>query len=228
MRRAMLAGLFGLVLLAGLAMGGRPTAAAITAYTDRPTFDAAVGPTTVEDFTSDAHFPISTGVLNAATNLPGIGIVPGTIQAGVTYSTAIGTGLFFNIDAGGGYAGGFLDTVTGVGPVHVAFDTPASAFGFDANSLMGSSFDLTIHLSTGPDVVIGPTALGALSFFGYQSDAANITGVDVLGADRQTFSFAFDNFTFTANAAVTTPEPASLALLGAGLAGLGFARRRRG
>jgi hypothetical protein len=37
----------------------------------------------------------------------------------------------------------------------------------------------------------------------------------------------FDNITLGASIPQGTPEPASLALLGAGLAGLGFARRRK-
>ena len=35
--------------------------------------------------------------------------LPGDIAAGVTYSTPVGDSFFFNIDAGGGFVGGFLD-----------------------------------------------------------------------------------------------------------------------
>ena len=73
---------------------GEAKADAITTYSDRTAFDSAVGsPLTVETFTSSYHYPISTGVLNSSTNLivaNGSPILPGDIQPGVTYSTAIG------------------------------------------------------------------------------------------------------------------------------------------
>ena len=89
----------------------------ITQFTDRSTFDSAVGSTTVEDFTDDSHFPIATGVLNSSTNLAvgnGSPIIPGMIQPGVTYSTTVSGNASvydFNIDAGGGFTGGFLDSL---------------------------------------------------------------------------------------------------------------------
>jgi hypothetical protein len=90
------------ILNYGLLAHASPALAAITDYSDRATFMADTGATTVEDFGTTAHFPISTGILNWQTNLPNIGLTPGTILPGVTYSTQIGTGCcFFNIDVGG-------------------------------------------------------------------------------------------------------------------------------
>ncbi len=209
------------------------TADVITTYTDRTTFNNSVGvPLTVEDFTDTFHFPISTGVLNAETNLPDIGILPGDIQAGVTYSTPIGTGNFFNIDAGGGYTGGFLD---GFNPSdrEVTIDfwnssssdaRPISAFGFDLGSLGSSDFDVLISFSSGPDQLFNNVYPNSLSFFGFQSDATDITQV-VIGNNGGFFGFDFDNFTFDSPRAI--PEPSSL-LLGA-LCSLGLlVRRKRG
>jgi hypothetical protein len=93
-----------LSLVTGAAWQAR--AGSVTSYTDRTSFNTAVAvPLTVEDFTSSYHLPITTGVLNSSTNLVvsgGSPITPGLIQPGVTYSTPIGTGDFFNIDFGGG------------------------------------------------------------------------------------------------------------------------------
>src|SRR5450759_1202603 len=75
--------------------------ASIIVFSDRTSFTTATGATTVEDFGTVVVIPISSGILNSATDP--------TILPGVTYSTPVRTGLFFNIDAGGGYTGGLLD-----------------------------------------------------------------------------------------------------------------------
>ena len=198
----------------------------IHTYTDRATFNAAAGVAlTIEDFTDTAHFPITTGVLNSETNLPDIGIFPGMIQPGVTYSTPIGEGNFFNIDAGGGYTGGFLD---GFNPsdrevtVDFHLDDPGVArtvyaFGFDLGSLGSIDFDVFIHFDNAPMQHFNFAYPDALSFFGFVSDAKDISQV-VIGNNGGFFGFDFDNFTYD-----TVPAPGALALLG--LAGL--ARRRR-
>lgn len=217
-----------LALVSTTTMAGAGT---ITTYTDRPTFEAALGvPFTVEDFTDDSHFPISTGILNSATDLPDIGIAPGDIQPGVTYSTAIGDSFFFNIDAGGGYEGGFLDGFAQsafANELTVTFDGPVKGFGFDTNSLMGTEFSITINFISGPAYTnsFSVADSSALEFFGFTSDATDITSAVILGNDSF-FSFALDNFTF--GPAGVIPEPSSIALAGLGALGLlGLARKRR-
>lgn len=176
----------------------------ITVYTDRNAFtNAAGGPLTLEDFTPQYHFPITTGVLNSETNLPGIGIFPGTIQEGVTYSTPVGTGNFFNIDAGGGYTGGFLD---GFEPsdreVTIDFhnadpNSPRAvrAFGFDLGSLGSNDFDVHIYFSSGPMQHFNHPYPSSISFYGFVSDQRDITRV-VVGNNGGFFGFDFDNFTY--------------------------------
>jgi hypothetical protein len=187
---------------------------------------------TIEDFTGSSHFPISTGVLNSFTNLPGIGITPGLIQPGVTYSTPVPVGSpnFFNIDTGYGYSGGWLN---GHAPsdreVTINFDSSVSAFGFDKIFVLGTlyDFDVTIQFSSGPDQVFNNDVPVSLSFFGWQSDAADITSV-IVANNEGFFGFDFDNFTFGGSTPVV-PEPSSLALLGIGgiaLVGYGYRRKR--
>ncbi len=180
----------------------------ITQFNDRTTFENAVGvPLTVEDFTPQHHFPISSGVLNSETEDNGAtngGIHPGDIQPGVTYSSPIGSGNFFNIDQGGGYPdGGFLD---GFNPsdrdVTITFhqDDPnapraVSAFGFDMGSLGMTDTDVRISFSSGPDQVFNVVYPAQLEFFGFQSDAVDITSV-VISNNGGSFGFDFDNFAF--------------------------------
>jgi hypothetical protein len=209
-------------------------AGTITDFTDRPTFNAAVGlPLTIETFTDDDHFPISTGVLNSATSLVvsnGTPINPGDIQPGVTYSTPIGTGFFFNIDSGGNFIGGFLDGLVSNNSrltLTTAFDNPVVGFGFDTNSLMGTQFDLTIHFTAGPDFNQTLPVSGA-GFFGFVSSATDIQSAQITGNDG-TFSFALDNFTFPTPNSIGAPEPSSLVLLalgGVGVGVAGYSRRR--
>jgi len=205
-------------------------AGSITTYSDRATFTAAVGGSpTVEDFGDTSRFPISTGVLNSSTNLPGIGITPGLIQPGVTYSTPIGTGNFFNIDAGGGFTGGFLDSIFRGFPLTVTFDGPVSGFGFDTNQFMGNAFDVTISFLAGnPYNAQLPVPAGGFSFFGFTSDSQDITSAVISGIGSG-FSFALDNFTFSDVGPGTTviPLPAPLLLLATGLFTLGVFGRRK-
>ncbi len=166
--------------------------------------------------------------MNSFTNLPGIGITPGTIKAGVTYTAAVPNpnANFFNIDAGGGYVGGFLDSLFVPRPLTVTFVGLVGAFGFDANSLAGAQV-VTIHFSDGADfaTTISPTSL---QFFGFASNRTDITGLNLAG-NSGVYGFALDNFTFTPGVVNNgVPEPGTYAALaGIGLTGLGILRRRR-
>lgn len=216
----------------------------ITPFTDRPSFETAmVGITlTLEDFTGTSHFPISTGVLNSATNLPGIGILPGDIQPGVTYSVQQiindPTVNFFNIDSDPSYVGGFLDgRVTDPNTqervLDIVFDQSVMGFGFDANeSFMGTDVDVTIGFSSGPDAVVSfmLSQGDTLQFIGVKSDLNDIVSatIDGMGGVRPEVTFALDNFTFGgSDAVVAVPEPVTTMLGLIGLATLAIANRRR-
>lgn len=211
--------------------------ASITPFTNRNDFNTTIGatPLIIEDFTNSNHFPITTGILNSQTNLVvnnGSPIRPGDIKPGATYSTPQGTSSFFNIDAGGGYTGGFLDGFPSSNfnrTLTINFDKNVSAFGFDTNNLMGNDFNLTIKFSSGGN--FGQNFLvsnsQSLQFFGFQSDAFDIKSVIIDGntdrSDGGPFAFAVDNFTFT-----IVPEPFNLGgILIASFMGLWLKRKKQ-
>lgn len=211
--------------------------ASITPFTNRNNFNTNIGttPLIIEDFTNNIHYPIITGILNSQTNLVvknGSPIRPGDIKPGATYSTPRENGLFFNIDAGGGYSGGFLDGFNSSNfnrTLTVNFDKNVSAFGFDTNTLIGNDFNLTIKFSSGGNFVQNFLVSNSqsLQFFGFQSDAFDIQSVIIDGntdiSNGSPFAFAIDNFTFT-----TVPEPFNLGgILIAGFMGLWLKRKKQ-
>jgi hypothetical protein len=228
-------------VLLGLALPSPAKADSITIFTDRPTFNAAVGATTTDTFGSTLAFPITTGVLNASTNLvtaDGGPILPGLIQPGVTYSTPIGTGLFFNIDSGGGFPTPFLDAGldSQSQPITVTFANPVFGFGFDTNTLMGSAFQVTINFTAGAPFVSSALSLASssLQFYGFEdTTGSDITSVTILGnspVGGVDFQAAFDNFSVAGNPAGApasgVPEPTTALLLVTGLAALLVSRLR--
>jgi hypothetical protein len=210
---------------------GIANASAITTYDHSSTFLADVGSVTKEDFTDTYHFPIDTGVLNEFTNLPGIGIVPGLIKPGVTYSSPVVNDSTFNIDSGAGYAGGFLESLSFINPIEdltITFDSPTFAFGFDSNELMGTDFDILINFTSGP-AYAGSFAVAPsrdMQFFGFRSSQANIASVVISGNGSPVFGFALDNFCFTTDNTAAVPEAGTSAvLLSLGMLGLGMLPR---
>jgi hypothetical protein len=215
--------------LAFICLAPATRADTITEYFDQASFGAAVaGPLTVEDFTSTSHFPIPSGVLNTFTDLPDIGIYPGDILAGVTYSTNVDSNSVssneFNIDGGGsGFSGGFLDSLN-LGsnrPLTVTFDSPVEAFGFDTNGALGGTSQIIQFGST--LLTLSLPDSDTEFFFGFVSSSMDISNVTLTSngtSDGDVYGFAVDNFSFSAEAVSTAPEAGTFVLLLAGLTGL--------
>ena len=142
----------------------------------------------------------------------------------------MGSGNFFNIDSGGGFQGGFLDTVTGNRLLTVTFDNAVSGFGFDTNQLARNVDVLIRYVDNSSEFFHGTT--NTMSFFGFSNDKGNkIKSAQIGSLQNGSFSFALDNFTFGNFGQVPdnnhVPEPSSLLLLVAALGGAGWARRRK-
>ena len=217
----------GLVAMGLLVSSTTALAGGITVFNNLGSYEAAIGAATqtVETFTDSFHFPITSGILNSST--AEAGLTAGDIQPGVTYSTPVGTSLFFNIDAGGGYEGGFLDGFFGGDPnrkLTVTFDNTTGAFGFDTTTLAGRTLNVLINFASGDPFsytsAVTAEGNGDFDFFGFQSSSQDITSVVIDSDIDDTFAFALDNFRFTdasGGGGGQVPEPAGLGILALGL-----------
>jgi hypothetical protein len=189
-----------------------------------------VGTETFETQTvgNTSPLPINFGAAGTATLLGGgivASVTPGTTNGfGRSRVPSASSSHYWEVSAGG--AGNFS----------VGFSAPISAFGFygiDIGDFAGTlTLELTDTLNNVTNLAVPAAAInvadGSVLYFGFYDLSTQYTSIAFQTTTGTGDTFAFDNFSIGSfDQVVPAPEPVSIAVLGTGLLGLRFVRRRR-
>lgn len=205
-----------LVVLCLLAASSSQATASLITFTDRTAFLAAANITTSVDFEG----------LAPADSFTFFSSPPGLTTGGANFSST--TDNLFVIDPGfqspdffwssGGY---LIDNDFSTSALVITLAPGVTAFGADLSSF--GAGDITIALAGGDMLTLASPGQPNFAFLGFTSDQDILS----LAFSKSGDSVVLDNVSFGQTAQTAVPEPASLTLLGLGLAGMGARRWRQ-